>query len=215
MIADMKDDATVAAAAARAVYTISQPAGEYQDSCMALRAYPVGPRESCGGPSVELGDWAPAPPIAPPLPENVPLPDSDFQEMDTDSPEGAISLLYLKIHKSELMDELRKQQDQMTKLLDEMQRLDKGSRNATIKQAYQKAHRALMDGLRVVEQPMCGELDGMGEVISGGSNNGSNNKTAPPEHLQRRWVRLMLITIYAVNRVRGWGMTNVRRGRGA
>jgi len=32
----------------------------------------------------------------------------------------------------------------------------------------------------------------MGEVISGGSNNGSINKSSPPEHLQWRWVRLML-----------------------
>jgi len=45
------------------------------------------------------------------------------------------------------MDTLTKQQDQMTKLLDEMQQLDKGSRNATIKQAYRKAHQAITDGL--------------------------------------------------------------------
>jgi len=56
----------------------------------------------------------------------------------------------------------------MTKLLDEMQRLDKGSHNAMIKQAYQKAHQAITDGLRAVEQQICGESDGMGEVISGG-----------------------------------------------
>jgi len=138
MIADMKDDATVAAAAARAVYAISQPSGECQDPCTAPHAYPVHSSETefWEGPCIELGDWAPAPPTAPPLPENVPLPDSDSQEMDTDLPEGATSLSYPKIHKSEPTDTLRKQQDQMTKLLDEMQRLDKGSRNATIKQAY-------------------------------------------------------------------------------
>jgi len=45
--------------------------------------------------------------------------------------------------------------------------------------------------LRVVEQQICGESDGMGEVISGGSNNGSINKSAPAQHSQRRWVRLM------------------------
>jgi len=119
----MKDYATVAAGTARAVYAISQPAGEYQDPCTAPSAYPVRPSETefWERPSIELGDWAPAPPTAPPLPENVPLSDSDFQEMDTDSPKGATSLLYPKIHKSELMDTLRKQQDQMTKLLDEMQ----------------------------------------------------------------------------------------------
>jgi len=88
MIADMKDDATVAAATTRTVYAISQPAGEYQDPCMAPRAYTVRPseKEFWGGPSIELGDWAPEPPTAPPLLENVPLPDSDFQEKDTDSP---------------------------------------------------------------------------------------------------------------------------------
>jgi len=76
----MKDDATVAAAAARAVYAISQPAGECQDPCTAPHTYPVGPSEKkfWGGPSIELGDWAPAPPTAPPLQENVPLLDSDF-----------------------------------------------------------------------------------------------------------------------------------------
>jgi len=123
MIADMKDDAAVAAATARAVYVISQPAGEYQDPCTVPSAYPICPSETefWEGPCIELGDWAPAPPTAPPLPENVPLLDSDFQEMDTDSTEGATSLLYPKIHKSELTDTLRKQQDQMTKLLDEMQ----------------------------------------------------------------------------------------------
>jgi len=46
MIADMKDDATVAAAATRAVSAISQPAGEYQDPCTAPRAYPVRPSET-------------------------------------------------------------------------------------------------------------------------------------------------------------------------
>jgi len=117
----------------------------------------------------------------------VPLLDSDFQEMDTDLPEGPTSLLYPKIHKSEPTDTLRKQQDQMTKLLDEMQRLDKGSRNVIIKRAYRKAH-----GLQAVEQQICGESDGMGEVISGGSNNGSINESAPPDHSQRRWVRVML-----------------------
>ena len=88
MIADTKDDATVAAATTRAVYAISQPAGEYQDPCTAPRAYPICPseKEFWGGPSIELGDWAPSPPTAPPLPDNVPLPDSDFQEKDTDSP---------------------------------------------------------------------------------------------------------------------------------
>jgi len=188
MIADMKDDATVAAAAARAVYAISQPAGEYQDPCTVPCSYPVRPseKEFWGGPSIELGDWAPAPPTATPLPENVLLPDSDFQVMDTDSPEGPTSLLYPKIHKSELMDALRKQQDQMTKLLDEMQRLYKGSHNATIKQAYRKAHQAIMDGLRVVKQQICGESDRMGEVISGEPNNGSTNESASPEHSQRR-----------------------------
>jgi len=50
----------------------------------------------------------------------VPLPDSDFQAMDTDPPEGPTSLLYPKIHKSKLMDALRKQQDQMSNQLDEM-----------------------------------------------------------------------------------------------
>ncbi|XP_075302829.1 uncharacterized protein LOC142365672 [Opisthocomus hoazin] len=184
MIADMKDDATVAAAAARAVSAISQPAGECQDPCTAPLACET---EPCGEPSV-----APAPPTAPPLTENVPLPDSDSQEMDTDLPEGPTSLLYPKIHKSEPMDTLRKQQDQMTKLLDEMQRLDKGSRNATIKQAYRKAHQAITDGLRAVEQQICEESDGMGEVISGGSNNGSINVSAPAQHSQQRWVRLML-----------------------
>ena len=94
-----------------------------------------------------MGDWAPAPLTAPPLPEKVLLPDSDSQEMDTDLPEGATSLSYPKIHKSEPTDILRKQQDQMTKLLDEMQRLDKGSRKTTIKQAYRKAHQAITDGL--------------------------------------------------------------------
>jgi len=194
MIADMKDDATVAAAAARAVYAISRHAGEYQEPCTAPHVYPVHPSETefWGGPSIELGDWAPAPPTAPPLPENVPLPDSDFQEMDTDSPEGATLLLYPKIHKSELTDTLRKQQDQMTKLLDKMQRLDKGSRNTTIKQAYRKAHQAIMDGLQAVEQQICGESGGMGEVISGGSNNGSINESAPAQHSQRHWVKLML-----------------------
>jgi len=147
MIADMKDDATVAAAAVRAVYAISQPAGECQDPCTAAHAYPVRSSETefWEGPSIELGYWAPAPPTAPPLPENVPLPDSSSQEKDTDLPKGATSLSHPKIHKSELTDILRKQQDQMTKLLDEMQRLDKGSRNATIKQAYRKAHQAIMD----------------------------------------------------------------------
>jgi len=38
MIADMKDNATVAAAAARAVYAISQSTGEYQHPCMAPSA---------------------------------------------------------------------------------------------------------------------------------------------------------------------------------
>jgi len=113
MIADMKDDATVAAAAERAVYAISQPAGEYQDPqdpCMAAHAYPVCPSETefWEGPCIELGDWALAPPTAPPLPENVPLPDSDSQEMDIDLPEGATSLSYPRIHKSELTDILRK-----------------------------------------------------------------------------------------------------------
>jgi len=184
----MKDDGTVAAAAARAVYAISQLAGECQDPCMAPSTYPVRPseKEFWGGPSIELGDWAPVPTSAPPLPENVPLPDSDFQEVDTDSPEGPTSLLYSKIHKSELTDTLRKQQDQMTKLLDKMQRLDKGSRNATIKQAYQKAHEAITDSLREVKKQICGESDGMGEVISGWSNNGSINESLPPEHSQRR-----------------------------
>jgi len=188
MIADMKDDATVAAAAVRAVYAISQPVREYQDPCTVPHAYPVGPSEMefWGGPSIELGDWAPAPPTAPPLLENVPLPDSDFQEMDTDSPEGPTSLLYPKIHKSELTDTLRKQQDQMTKLLDEMQQLDKGSRNATIKQAYRKAHQAITDGLRAVGQQICGESDGIREVISVGSDNGSINESKPPENSQRR-----------------------------
>jgi len=139
-----------------------------------------------------LGDWAPAPLIAPPLLEDVPLPDSDSQQMDIDLPEGTTSLSYPKIHKSEPTDTLRKQQDQMTKLLDEMQQLDKGSPNATIKQAYLKAHQAITDGLQAVKQQICGESDGMGEVISGGSNNGSINKSSPPEHLQRRWVRLLL-----------------------
>jgi len=194
IVADMKDDATVAAAAVRAVYAISQPAGEYQDPCTAPRVYPVHPSEMefWREPSIELGDWAPAPPTAPPLPENVLLPDSDFQEMDTDSPEGPTLLLYPKIHKSELMDTLRKKQDQMTKLLNEMQRLDKGSRNTTIKQAYRKAHQAITDGLREVEQQICGESDGMGEVISGRSNNGSINESVPAQYSQRCWVRLML-----------------------
>jgi len=46
--------------------------------------------------------------------------------------------------------------------------------------------------LRAVEQQICGESDRMGEVISGGSDNGSINKSSPPEHLQRRWIRLLL-----------------------
>jgi len=94
MIANMKDDATVAAAAARAVYAVSQPVGEYQDPCTALWAYPVRPseKEFWGGPSIELGDWAPAPPTVPPLLENVPLQDSDSQQMDTVSPKGPTSL---------------------------------------------------------------------------------------------------------------------------
>jgi len=122
MIADMKDDATVAAAAARGVYAVSQPAGEYKDPCTAPRAYPFRSSETefWEGPSIELGDWALAPPADPPLPENVPLPDSDSQETDTDLPEGETSLAYPKIHKGEPTDTLRKQQDQMTKLLDEM-----------------------------------------------------------------------------------------------
>jgi len=149
MIADMKDDATVAAATVRAVYAISQPAGECQDPCTAPHAYPIRSSETefWEGLCIELGDRAPAPPTAPPLPEKVLLPDSDSQEMDTDLPEGATSLSYPKIHKSEPTDILRKQQDQMTKLLDEMQRLDKGSRKTTIKQAYRKAHQAITDGL--------------------------------------------------------------------
>jgi len=178
----MKDDATVAAADARAVYDTSQPAGEYQDPCMAPQAYPIRPSKTQFW--IELEDGAPAPPTARPQPENVPLPDSDFQEMDTDSPEGATSVLHPKIHKSELTDTLRNQQDQMTNLLDEMQRLDKGSRNVTIKQAYRKAHQAIMDVLRAVKQQICGESDGMGEVTSGESNNGSINNSSPLEHSQ-------------------------------
>jgi len=38
--------------------------------------------------------------------------------------------------------------------------------------------------LRVVEQQICGESDGMGEVISGGSNNGSINDSVPAQHSQ-------------------------------
>ena len=51
----------------------------------------------------------------------------------------------------------------MSDLLDEIQWLDHGSAKQTICEAYKKAHQAIRDGLKAVEESICGRL--VGKII--------------------------------------------------
>lgn len=72
---------------------------------------------------------------APVNPASVPLPD----DMEVD-PQPA-----------ELKDQLKQQAELMTNLLNEMQRLDKGAKSATVRDAYKQAHDAIISGLKALE----------------------------------------------------------------
>lgn len=52
----------------------------------------------------------------------------------------------------DLQSTLQKQTELMTKLLGEMKRLDKGSKNRTIREAYKKAHDAILSSLKTLEE---------------------------------------------------------------
>ncbi|XP_064016772.1 uncharacterized protein LOC135184671 [Pogoniulus pusillus] len=54
----------------------------------------------------------------------------------------------------ELKTLLHEQADAMTKLLNEMQRLDKGSKSRVVKESYRKAHKSIVEGLKNIEKQL-------------------------------------------------------------
>ncbi|CAM9164975.1 unnamed protein product, partial [Bubo scandiacus] len=85
--------------------------------------------------------------------------------------------VYPKPHSEQLASLLKEQEKAMSDLLDEMQRLDRGSAKQAIREAYKKAHQAIRDGLKAVEESVCGPE-------ARGAPGGQNNSERPPQETQ-------------------------------
>ncbi|CAM9139798.1 unnamed protein product, partial [Bubo scandiacus] len=113
---------------------------------------PVSEREFWAGPRIEIEPWVPPTmPSAPPLPASPP-PDTLSNSIDPvkmplpmDVDDESSQAVYPKPHSEQLVSLLKEQEKTMSDLLDEMQRLDRGSAKQAIREAYKKAHQAIRD----------------------------------------------------------------------